>query len=256
MNGFISKPVDPDTLYRQLLEWLPAHDGQPSAAAVMITTPVTAPAAQPSDSVLLAQLAGVPGLNVANGMAAVRNKPGKYLELLRHFVTEHVGDMDRLAETMVSGDAATAIRIAHSLKGAGATLGAERLAEIAKRVEMQLRGSADNLIPLSSLQADMDAIHQEFMVIAAVLPAAPKATAKPPTASNTPAPDPAVLQNLVSTLEVRLAEGEISAGTLFQENAVVLQAAFGEAFEALARQIRQFDFKSALETLRSLDRSR
>ena len=76
-------------------------------------------------------LSTVPGLDVQRGLVAVRGKPDRYLALLRQFVAQHAHDMERLQVSLAAGDHETARRIAHSLKGAGATLGVERVKTVA-----------------------------------------------------------------------------------------------------------------------------
>jgi hypothetical protein len=120
---------------------------------------------------------------------------------------------------------------------------------MAKRLEMQLRSSPDAAIPLEALKPDMDAIQHEFMVIAAALPAPPAMKAAPLDATPT---DPDTLREILETLDTRLAEGDISASTLFQEHAGPLRTALGTHYEEVAHLIRQFDFVSALESLRAL----
>lgn len=148
MNDFVAKPVMADVLYATLLKWLPAPP--------VVETRPTLPTADPR----LESIGNAPGLDFARGLKLLRGNVAKYLDLLGRLIQSHRNDMDQLTACLAAGDPAQALRIAHSLKGIAATLGADALAEIADQLERRLRdspaSSPESLLPLT------DAIRLEF----------------------------------------------------------------------------------------------
>jgi PAS domain S-box-containing protein len=243
MNDFIAKPINPERVFSTLLKWLPTPSGTLSKE-VEVLTPAPLPRENPA---LMARLAAIPGLDVKQGVAVVRGKTGKYIELLNSFVETHTSDMDRLADSIAAGDQKTAIRLAHSLKGAAATLGIVHLADLARHLELLQRAGLDVTVDSDEVHADMDMVRHEILNIAAALPCGDEESSGEFVAA-----DSQLLEKILDELDERLAQDDFSAIAIFQEHGEILRMALGEQSDALALQIRQFDFEKARVALRTL----
>lgn len=88
------------------------------------------------------RLDGIAGLNAELGLHRIRGNLDAYKRMLKAFVSGHAEEISQLADALAADDVATLKDIAHSLKGSGGTIGAERLAEAATVLDAALRNQA------------------------------------------------------------------------------------------------------------------
>ena len=129
MNDHIPKPIDLKSLYDTLRYWL-SHTGPG------VTSTVPAPVARaPSVTETAEWLNDLPGLDMAFGLNCVGGKVDRYVRLLKRLIEEHRADISKLRACLAADDRQEARRLAHSLKGVAATLGATRIQRAAAALE-------------------------------------------------------------------------------------------------------------------------
>lgn len=128
-------------------------------------TPVTAMTPGTPEATL-AYLAGLPGMDVKRGLAAFLGKTGNYLEFLGRLVATHRDDMSRLEECLAGGDREAARRMAHTLKGTAATLGADALSVTAASLEARLKAGVTDALISQALAPEMAAVQAALLALA------------------------------------------------------------------------------------------
>ena len=236
MNDHVAKPVDPEVLYATLQRWLPA--GHEPAG---IRPPPSAKSPLDQAAIQTDWLRAMPGLDADFGLKCVNGRVDRYVRLLDKLLKDHGSDMTLLRARVAEDAHDEARRLAHSIKGAAATLGATWLQAAAAGLEqavMARRGEEIEALARSVEEAQAD--------LARALSTLP---GREGTA--TPAPfDPAAAERARRELERLLVEGNIDAGECLRASALQLSAILGEAAPILERQIAAFDYEAALDTLR------
>jgi signal transduction histidine kinase/CheY-like chemotaxis protein/HPt (histidine-containing phosphotransfer) domain-containing protein len=139
MNDHLTKPIDPPTLYRALLHWIPA--GNYATEAPMETA---------SNSVNDATLPPLAGIDVERGLANHMRRPAFYRRILAQFNQEFGSATDDIVAALAVDNYELARRLAHSVKSAAATIGAEELSQRARILEHRLaagKPASAELIP-------------------------------------------------------------------------------------------------------------
>jgi two-component system sensor histidine kinase/response regulator len=236
MQDHVAKPIEPDDLWRALLKWVKPGSAAPAAMPTVPSAGSTESAAE--------LLMPIDGVDLALGLKHAFGKKALYFTLLSKFIAGQARAAEQLAAALDANDWKGAERLAHTLKGTAATIGAMGVSEFAARLEASIREQA----PRTSLDAMVRDLSQPLATLVDALrdalPAEVGATAPG-------AVDPAQLRILIEQLAARLADDDAQACDLFDQNAEVFRAAFGDRFRPIEEAIRNFDFELALTSLRA-----
>ena len=229
MQGFVAKPIDPDTLWHAIARWTLPREGlggpAPTAATKVVETPLLP--------------VGIEGLDTALGLRRVMGKHTLYLSLLRKFVAGQSRFSDEIEEALAAKDWATAERLAHTLKGVAGNIGASGLQAQAGLLEAALRErqAADTFTPL---------LGATVLQLAALLEGLQGGLA-PPSAVQVPAGS---ALRVLAQLDAYLAEDDSEAAEVMAEQGPALRQALGPAFDPIAASVADYDFAQALALLR------
>ena len=233
MNDHVGKPIDPEELFATLLRWIPRATVAAASVAVRSSVGVAAP--EPLD---------IPGIDTSTALKRTGGNRERYESLLSRFADSQAGAVREIRAALAANDSPTAQRIAHSLKGAAANLGATKLAEAAARAEAAI----DSKLPISPALEELSrTLDSAIGSIRAALPATAPARSQAGTA------DPSTVAQPLAQLK-RLLETDDGAASDFilrmrAELSKVLSAA---EIEGLAGHVGNFAYADALEALSSI----
>jgi len=144
MRAHITKPIDPELLYRTLMQFY--RPGRAVAASAITLDHSSSPNA-PFD---------VAGLDVVDGLRRVAGNVKLYRSLLGQFVEQQADAVSRISVSVEQQDFALAERLMHTLKGVSGNLGAKTTNELAAELEISLRNrdvrSLDAGLPRLSIE--------------------------------------------------------------------------------------------------------
>jgi signal transduction histidine kinase/CheY-like chemotaxis protein len=141
MNDYITKPVEPATLFAKLAAWTSGGDRRhPISGARRAKSPEGDAPVRAKDE--------IPGINLEDALDRLDNEMGLLLEALGAFVTAHSNASERLRQALAEGDINRAGLVAHTIKGAAASISAGALGRISNEIEEMLKnGETTNLEP-------------------------------------------------------------------------------------------------------------
>jgi signal transduction histidine kinase/CheY-like chemotaxis protein len=247
MNDFVGKPIEPEALWQVLLRWIkplretaPARvDAAPAsrapAAPAAPSAPIAANAANASNA---PPFPAIEGIDTAGGLRRMLGKRDLYASLLNDFADAEENTPDAIRTALANNDVEGARRIAHTLKGSAANIGAGAVRDLAATLEQSMPGAA-TAVQLNGLERALQRQIASIRAAALELPA----RGAEDNASGLGA------EAVCRRLAVLLARSDAKAGQWFDEHASILAAAMPNHFSRLEHAIREFDFSLAQSVL-------
>ncbi len=248
MCDHLRKPLDPAQLIATLRRWLapvePAENAGQGAegAAVLHVAMPQAPT-------------NLPGFDLNAGLCSVGGKADLLRAMLLRFGTRYAGVVAQLRQQAAAQDYREARRVAHTLKGAAATLGGTAIARSAERVEALLLQSAEaadagvtgSSMPLEASLADLQAALNQALPVLRAMAVTTSASAHAPAAAlGADLPQGDVAEYLA--LRLLLADNCYAARKAFATLRERLGAGDAE-WQAAATAVDGLDFAQALAHL-------
>jgi PAS domain S-box-containing protein len=231
MNDHIAKPLNVADMFTTMARWItPAKPGE------VTTRP-------PQEESTLPRLPAIEGIDAEAGLATCNGNETLYRKLLAQFADANRAFGPSFEQAAMGNDPGAALRLAHTLKGVAASIGAQEVSVAAGKLELACRNDAPPAEQTLCLQQVLAALGP---VINSLDAASDLASGLPGTPDDGAVDVPQTLARLRQALEDFDTASRDIAAALFE-------TARGSAMEApvsaLIGQIDNFDFSAALETL-------
>ena len=231
MRAHITKPIDPELLYRTLTQFY-----RPGQAAVP-AKPVKH--FSPSNALLK-----IDGLDVEDGLKRVAGNTKLYRSLLGQFVAQQADSVSAVRTGLERHDFALVERLVHTLKGVSGNLGAKTISRLAAELEGSLKsrnvGSLESA--LSGLDVELTRVIEAIRnsLAARTIETLPRASASDLTETVT----------LLKQIKQLLANDDGAALDFLLEARERINGIISEAdLNALQQAVSDFDFAAALDCL-------
>jgi two-component system, sensor histidine kinase and response regulator len=238
MNDHVAKPIDPDELFSALLRWIKPREAKGASAQPPAPTKPPESPASASDVKTLE----IAGIDTKSALKRMGGNGRLYESLLRKFAEQQAGAVEGIRAALEAGDASTAERAAHTLKGVASNLGAAALAEVAAKAEGAVKVGNGIETALDSLSLALAPVVQ---AIRAALPA--EVPYGPGSA------DPALAVEPLTRLKKLLESNDGEAAEFIIDARPKLAGVLtGAEIHNLAELVGNFDFDAALKCLSSI----
>jgi len=238
MQDFLSKPIDPQALWRTLLLWIAPRPQPTDAASASVPNAPSASTSMPlSTSTSAWPLAPIDGLDTVTGLQRVLGRQTTYRRLLTLFLQQEKWTCQTLHTLLDQQQLQAVQRIAHATRSCAANIGAGAIETLALAIEQAVehQASVAHLRTLvNHLQPPLDAL---LSVLTRQLPTITETS--PAMEDGDALPLPAVIEALLRLLHT----DDVRAGDLFERYAASLQATFPAFFSELETAITHFEYR-------------
>jgi CheY-like chemotaxis protein len=247
MNDHVSKPIDPQALFRALGVWvdktaLERLEGERVEDAAITKT-------VPSDETI--ELPELDGINVEAGLQRLLGNKKTYRRILVKF-REDFRQAPKTVKDLVFGEKYQDAQIlAHSIKGAGANVGAEDLQKAASELERHYKEGGEGLPEL-----EYAAFTEELDRVIASLSALGETEESTPAAKGeTTSLPPEVALEVAKRLREAVELGDLEQLTQIASDLSARKDSSSHYGEEISRLADDFDFDGLLELANTLEQA-
>jgi len=219
MQDVVSRPLDPDALWRALSPWLRPR--------------------------------GIAGLDTALGLERVLGRMPRYLSMLENYAAGQATTMADLRAALAANDRETAVRLAHTTGSVSGNIGATGVQRAAEQLEQALRRG----LPLAEVGMLLGTLAEHLEpLVRAIRLQLPGHEAPVDGATSVPV-DRKQLAEVAARLRTLIEGMDADAGDWLGANRALLASAYPAHVAGIERALESFDFDEALAVLDAAEAS-
>ncbi len=246
MNDHLTKPIDPDKLFKMLVQWIVPREGG------TLSPPTPGQPDRPQETGLLPDQ--LPGIDINTGLKQVVGDRVLFKKLLMEFYEDYQNVIMILRTGITEGRREEILRLIHTVKGISGSLGAHDLHHAARELENGIKDGETDTYDLLMGQFEQS-LTPVFQGIATLHESAPPAggTTEPGSESDGAVADAAKLQPIFQDLARLLQAGNSAA----EEKLAELVNHLGTTTHAPQCQriqylLEEYEFQEALKDMTAL----
>jgi polar amino acid transport system substrate-binding protein len=237
MQGFVTKPIDPDEVFGALVNWI--KSGSVNSNPVIESRTITS-----YDE----QLPPFETIDTATGLKRVGGNMKLYSNLLVKFYESNISVMDQIKDAVTKLDHELSVRLAHTVKGVAGNLGAEELNQAAAKLESKLKVGLSGVVNEDFAEFN-DQISKVLTELSGWLNSRFVSDVKIKEGTL----DESIFTELLGELRILIEENDFESGKKIDE----LLALPGisdrkELLQEIENEVKNYDFDSALQKLEVL----
>jgi len=247
MNDHLVKPVEPELLYKCLIKWLPIKKNESEnkgASRIAVGKDQTRlSVAAPEEQNRLKALRQVEGLDVEIGLRMLGGDISVYLRLIRQFSQKCETAAIDILKQNAAENYQSIMQTVHCIKGVAGNLGAIKIQELAAEMEQAVRIRSGK----AQFEEQINSFVAEIRGFAEALPKERLSLENQQKDEG----NKGQIETILSQLAALLENNDTEAYDLFEVHKDLLIFTLGDSGLELERQIHEFDYRDALNTLRS-----
>ena len=244
MSDYLTKPIDPPTLFAVLQKWMKLEERSLS------DMPNNANTYKIDEEDLI-----IPGLDTKTGIARVGGNRKIYIGILKKFCSSTLNSIAEMRSFIEQKDFETAERSAHTIKGVTGNIAADEVFMIAKNLDEVMKQFLNDSIDDKSLKQELDELVNKLEIsVAELIDNIQKSDAFIDVNSNDNSAIKEIskedLDSLTSKLQEALEDDDSEALDIIEE---LMKYSDKPELKEIADAVKDYEFEDALEMFNKLE---